>query len=579
MTVITIPASDCFVTAEPGTQIVPNFPFLNTTDDAAIRFMRLQSKADLIGDPQRGVYTTSSTHRFKCREAIRLARADRMELFVTPEYCIPAELITEMLEDETLQPRPGALWVLAIEGMALDDFNDHIMRWRDSAEVGLRAIEGCREIEFVNFVLYVFRSADNSRLCLVPQMKMQRMSDQRFVCEGAGLSVGNKVVLFGEEAANQLFTIVCADSFKPGISNSSLWFPNQEQRRYIVLHPQLNPSPRHTEITHFRNSLFNTAAGRDLIYITANWAEGTTLTSNGGTHRLDSPWSTIYRRFISYGGGQGWLDQLRETRRHNYTHGLGLGFTEQRYKAWYAHKKEHILQIHLVKPYDGGAEIAQTREKVKVIRAFVALENQQSWLQHELPFESALPSSLAVEATGEFSDAITLDIEQRDKLFGYSLGHLEDGQLMLTVHERSARLSYHIDDHCEPDRQRSAELLVRLIQRLKQKDALPWVMRQFAGRFRYKPASQKPLNFLPESGNEREGVLVIFTDQPNDMAQLVESLTSKDWFLENRISVLSQNHQGGQLEYPEYNDEFTSSKRSSHSTDYTHGGRIDGSHN
>ncbi|MET3846520.1 hypothetical protein [Paenibacillus sp. OAE614] len=579
MSVITIPVRDCFKTAELGTQLVPSFPFLNTTNDAAIRLMRLQSKAELTADPHRGVYTISTTHLSKCREVLRLARKDRMELLVTPEYCIPAVLITEMLEDEALQPRPGALWVLACEGMALDDFYGHIMRWRDIAEVGLRAVEGSHEIEFVNFILYVFRSADNSRICLVPQWKMQRMSDQRFVCEGAGLSVGNKVIVFGEAAANQLFTIVCADAFKPGITTSSLWFPNQEQRRYIVLHPQLNPSPRHPEVTQFRSSLFSTTAGRDLIYITANWAEGTTITSQGSTHRLDSPWSTIYRRFINYGGDQGWLDQLRETRKHNYAHGLGLGFTEQRHKVWYAHKKEHALQIHLVKPYDGGAEIAQAREKVKMIRAFVASEDQHGWVESELPFEELLPTSLITEATNEFSHINTLDIEQRDKLFGYSLGHLEKGQLVLTAYERSARMSYHIDAQCEPERQRSAELLVRLIQRLKQKDKLPWVTQRFRGKFLYKPASQKPLNIIPESGNEREGVLVIYTDRPNEMKQLVESLIKEDWFLENRISVLSQNHQGDGLEYPEYSDEFTSPERSSHSTDYTHGGRMYGSHN
>lgn len=577
MTVAMISARDCFVTPERGAQLVPSFPFLNTTNDAAIRFMRLQSKSELNADPYRGVYSISETHLSKCREVLRRARTDRIELLVTPEYCIPATLITEMLEDEALQPREGALWVLACEGLTLEVFDEHIMQWRDTAEVGLRALEGKHENQFVNFILYVFRSADNSRLCLIPQWKMQRMSDQRFVCEGAGLSVGNKVVLFGEAVANQLFTIVCADAFKPGIISPSLWFPNQEQRRYIVLHPQFNPSPRHPGITEFRSSLFNTTAGRDLIYITANWAEGTTITSEGGTRRLDTPWSTIYRRFINYGGDHGWLDQLRETRKHNYTHGLGLGFTEQRYKAWYAHKKEHALQIHLVKPYDGGAEIAQTREKVKVIRAFVVSEDQHNWVESDLPFEVSLPPSLTAEMTDEFSHANTQDqdIEQRDKLFGYSLGHLEKGQLLLTADEQSARMSYHIDAQCETGRLQSAELLVRLIQRLKQKDKLPWVMQRFQGRFLFKPASRKPFNIIPESGNERGGVLVIYTDQPSERKQLVESLINEEWFLEDRISVLSENHP----DYPEYNDEFTSSERSSHSIEYTNGGRMYGSHN
>lgn len=577
MTVTTIPVKECFGTVELGKELVPSFPFLETTDDTAIRFMRLQSKAELTADPSRGVFAASAAHYSKCKEVLRLARADRMELLVTPEYCIPGALITEMLQDKSLQPRPGALWVLACEGMTLDVYDDYITRWKDNAEVGLRATEGKHESEFVNFILYVFCSSDNSKLCLVPQWKMQRMRDERFVCEGAGLSVGNKVIVFGEAAANQLFTIVCADAFKPGLINPNLWFPNQHNRNYIVLHPQLNPSPRHPEITQFRSSLFKTTAGRNLVYITANWAEGTTLTFPGGKHRIESPWSTIYRRFINYGEDKGWIDQLRETRKHNYAHGLGLGFTEQRLKVWYAHKTEHIVKIFLVKPYDGGAEIAQPKEKVKVIQAYVTSANQDSWVVSELPFEESLPASLIKEATGEFSHTITLDIEQRDKLFGYSLGHLEKGQLVLTGNEQSARMSYHIDAHCEPERQRNAEIIVKLIQRLKRKDSLPWVLKRFDGKFLYMPVSQKPLNIIPEFGNERSGVLVIYTERPDNMKQLVEVLTNEDWYLEDRISVLSQNTEKGELEYPEYNDEFTSPKRSSHSIEYTHGGKINGS--
>lgn len=501
-----------------------------------------------------------------------------MELLLTPEYCIPPALITELLEDESLQPLPGALWVLACEGMSLDDYNDHIMRWRDASEMGLGAVVGNHENDFVNFILYVFRSADGSKLCLVPQWKMQRMSDRHFICEGAGLSVGNKVVVFGETTTNQLFSILCADAFKPGLANSNLWFPNQEQRSYLVLHPQLNPSPRHMAVMGFRNLLFNTTAGRDLIYITANWAEGTTLTSREGRHYLHSPWSTIYRRFINYGGDQNWLDQLRETRRHNYTHGLGFGLTAQRYKAWYAHEREHVLQIHLVKPYDGGAEIAQAREKVRVIRSFVATEDQQNWVESELPFQASLPAILAAEATDEFSHILTLEIEQQDKLFGYSLGHLEIGQFMLTRDERSARMSYHIDNECEPERLRSAELLVRLIQRLKQSDNLPGAMQHFLGKFQYKAASKKPFNIIPESGKEREMVLVIYTDQPHEMKRLVESLINKESFLEDHISVLSHNFMGEDIEYPKYNVDYTLPNHSSHSTEYTHGGQMDGRH-
>lgn len=581
MTISIIPIRDCFADTEEGRRVVPYFHFLDIEDDSSIRFMRMQPHEALTASPDEGVRHTTSHYMHKCREALRAAHRERADLFMTPEYCIPIELIHEMISQPELQPPPNRLWCLGCQGVSLDAFHNHMMQWGDKAIVGRRTLDNMRENRFVNFLLYAFLSRDGSKLCLVPQLKMQRMREPLFVCEGVGLSYGRKVVMFGESTSNQLFSILCADAFHPEIKSGSVFFPNREQRRYMILHPQLNPSPRNPDIAALRNHIFGATSSRDIIYITCNWANGTTVRAGDGRPlEIRSPWSSIYRRFISLDGQHSWNEQLREARRLNFRHGLGLGFqTANKIKVWFAVKSEHLQIIQLTKPYDGGAELARPVATVQAEKAFVADESG-NWTQAELTFPTGLPAELANEAVDEFAYPLTAPVEQLDKFFGYCLGHLEDGQLSLTDEERSARLSHHIDDQCEPEREREAGRVIRLIHCLKQKTSLPNQLKRFEGKFLFRLGTRAPFNLLPSSGDERLGALVIYTDR-NDTASMKKIVSGVyhafpglELFLEDKICVFSRNDSGETVHYPYSSDRWDSPVHSSHSTDFTEGGLL-----
>ena len=47
--------------------------------------------------------------------------------------------------------------------------------------------------------------------------------------------------------------------------------------KIIVFHPQMNPKPRHSDFSNLRKQFYCVGIGNKIIYITANWADGTTL--------------------------------------------------------------------------------------------------------------------------------------------------------------------------------------------------------------------------------------------------------------------------------------------------------------
>ncbi|MEK8130019.1 hypothetical protein WMW72_19115 [Paenibacillus filicis] len=579
MAISILSITDCFANQEEGSRLVPSFHFLNIEDDSPFRLMRMQPQEQLTACPDEGVQHTTAGHLNKCREALRIARAEHADLLMTPEYCVPVSLIHEILTTPSLQPHPNSLWCLGCQSLSLEAFHDHMMHWGDLAIVARKPLEDMRPSRFVNFLLYMFLSQEG-RLCLVPQLKMQRMNDPQFVCEGAGLSLGSKVILFGDSSANQLFSILCADAFHPEIKPGSLFVPNREPRRFIVLHPQLNPGPRHPDISALRNNLFDNTSARDMIYITCNWADGTVIrTAEGPPLAITSPWSSIYRRFISLDGQQSWNEQLRKTRTDNLRHGLGFGFlAKKKYKVWFAVKAEHLQLILLTKPYDGGAELVRPRGSVQAEKAFIPSDDGNGWRQSELTFPTALPALLTAEAAEELAYPLTASVEERDKFFGYCLGHLEDGQLTITDQEHSPRLSYHVDDHCESARQREAGLVIRLIHCLRSTESLPNQLRRFQGQFRLQLAARAPFNLLPRSGHEKSGALVIYADQADGAAmkrivdRLFNVMPAAQLLLEDNMCVFSHSVDGEMVHYPAVTDHWTVPVRSSHTTEFTEGG-------
>jgi hypothetical protein len=579
ISVITI--EECFGNRE--TDLVPSFDFLGI-QDPTFRLLRMQCQGDLLANPNKGVYNTRNIHIDKCREALKIARSERVDLFITPEYSIPIDLIDEIIRNPNLQPLPKKLWCLCCEGIDWETFQYRINQWSDYAEVGKKTLEDAYIKQFAGFMLYVFKSKQADKLCVVPQLKLQPMREDIFVCEGDGLTRGNYVILFGKDSPNQLVSIICADSYHQSIKDSSIFFPGGNERKLIVLHPQLNPAPRNGEIASLRENIFSQSWGNSTVYVTANWAAGSNINperQRGVKHVIHTPWSSIYRRYFSY-SGEKWIEKLRKIRNENLNHGLGFGYEPyKKYKVWFAHKNEHLQLLVIRKPFGGGPAITMPDGTVQAVKIYVPNQRNDGWIETTLTFQTDLPQSLMVEATGDFEYPINVSVEERDKFFGYCLGHFEEGELKLFEKsykkEKSSRISYHIDDDCEPLRIRQAERVANLIRILKSPKTLPSQLRRMEGKYRLQLAKTTPFNLIPKSGNEKSGALVAYVEREIEMKETAQRILREipylgPW-LEESICIFSTRAVTGEIvHYPDYSDEFTEPDRVVKGIDFSHGG-------
>ncbi|WP_028610707.1 hypothetical protein [Paenibacillus harenae] len=565
---------------ETDIQIIPKFDALEA-DSPDFRFMRMQPKAVLTASESTGVQAADPQHTVKCREALKAARDANADLFVTPEYCIPFALIREMAMDRSLQPPPHKLWCLCCEGASWTAFQDHMNQWADFAYVGRKPIDSIRSgNHFAGVLLYVFQSHDGGRLCIVPQSKLQPMREELYVCEGIGLTRGSHIIVLGQDSPNRLASVICADAFHADVRSSKLFFPDDREQKYILLHPQLGSQPRHEELAALRNNLFFEERGEHTVYMTANWAAGTKVCLERGEQpvmTIQTPWSSIYRRYINY-SGRHWLEGLRDHREQNGKHGLGFGFAKKRkLKVWYAHKSEH-LQLTLVrKPYGGGVELTRPHGTVQACQTYVPNHTDDGWTKAELPFQGGIPETLAKEATGDYRLPERSGFETEDLFYGYCLGHDVAEELSLDDNELSSRVSLHIDEACESLREGQAERIASLIRCLKrlERTRLPSQIRRIQGGYRFDATPKFPLNLRSKLPQVNEGALVIYAVNRKEMKRIAQKMidTHSEFLMRDRVCVFTTIGGSGDIDhYPIHNDDVSAPDRVEQSTDFTQGG-------
>ena len=174
--------------------------------------MRLQCKGNIVADIDHGPRTTDICHYDLCLNAVEKAVGNNVDILITPEYSIPIKLVTEILNNISLQPRSRKVFCLSCEAIKIDEFRCLISSWE---ELGVYVVKDSLENTvcermFVNVLLYLFKLNDN-KLCIVPQLKTQHMADPFLKCEAAGLSLGSTIYIFGHNKTNCFCSIICAD--------------------------------------------------------------------------------------------------------------------------------------------------------------------------------------------------------------------------------------------------------------------------------------------------------------------------------------------------------------------------------
>ncbi len=214
---------------------------------------------------------------------------DQPDLLVCPEYSLPWNSLVEAVEQGRV-PEAGKLWVLGCESLPIGGLE--VVRER----LGQKAVVLDDDVspvarttqKYRNPLVYVFKTKANEaqaeRLVLLVQYKTAPSGDPDNT-EAAGMLPGVYVYAFGSLPAEvRLITLVCSDVF--GLDRALI---DQYYEGLLLLHVQLNNSPRHLLYKNYRQELFAAAGRTELLCL--NWADKVVSVDEAGAN--EHPWNNI----------------------------------------------------------------------------------------------------------------------------------------------------------------------------------------------------------------------------------------------------------------------------------------------
>lgn len=310
-------------------------------DSNSLKVLYWQAKSELDFDADTGI-KVSNEHIFhpKARDFINLALKNNADLILTPEYSFPYKIINEIIKSEDLWPKDGALWCLSTEGISVDGFFEKLSRLGSKERIEVYKPELLVTNNFINALIYLFKY--NNKLYILPQFKIQPMSDPWANFENSNLSLGKEILIFdlnGEEShlLNIFLSFICADVLGINFENIREQFLTKKK---LIFNPQLNFSPYHSSFCDFRKNVLDHSQNDKII--TLNWAQGTEIVNNSDI--IKNSGSAFYKK----NNNSFWLKAGIKVRNQNHKKGTFYLY-DNHIDIWHYSTDEHIKLILLKK--------------------------------------------------------------------------------------------------------------------------------------------------------------------------------------------------------------------------------------
>lgn len=576
---------------------VNNFT-LSCCDPTATSFSFLQ--AQMQGDihfSTDGVFLNDPQHDTKCKLLLQKAIDKNIDLVLFPEYCISYHVLLEIVKKRKMWPHAMKLWCLPCQGISVNEFETILGRLRNNRSVLLINTawnDNVNKKQFVNAFFYCFSlsSCGKRRLCLVPQIKTQHMSDPFGNCEMSGLTLGSVIFTIN----HRLITLLCADA----INNEISWHDLQDKHlssSLLLLHPQLNGAPKYPLFCRIRQEI--QTHNHPAICISCNWAENTRLFRTE-TGRLDSEiklsWSCIYHKHQDF-SKERWRGR-KSLLAENSSWGLFGAYMEKpRMEVWYSDSSEHALMLTL--PNTASTQYAVTQlQGAKAEKNFCWISDPGQgnengcWEAQQFTYSLAalMEDPQNKEGLGQvtrYSEIIHeryhVPFLEKDKyavdcFFALTVPSLPDTAMMIDEMENLTDWTLLLNDKERSDAIASLRSIYDLVDALKQKKCIPPRLKALAGEHRF---------CLPEQADNRvcynvkttdRGMIIAFVRNDVDAHKIsqkyVEQKCGNDsYFAEGCLGVVFIDIMSREPRFlPEYSTDVDQGDHSIIEGDITNGG-------
>ncbi|MCZ4243976.1 hypothetical protein [Pedobacter punctiformis] len=200
----------------------------------------------------------------KLKSYFELLRSTNADLGMTPEYSCPWNIMISIIAEQDQWPSDGKLWVVGLESLKKSDLtatianleNDNVCLYFDR-----EVIKDTKR--FVDPIAYLFRAniKGEDKLLVILQFKTHHMGTWGpGVIERDNMVKGREIyILRNDEESVNLLTVICSEAMNlhqnldTAVKLRLRWVDTP----FLILNPQANPQPAHSDFIAFRNNILN----------------------------------------------------------------------------------------------------------------------------------------------------------------------------------------------------------------------------------------------------------------------------------------------------------------------------------
>ncbi|NQX38826.1 hypothetical protein SAMN05421820_101865 [Pedobacter steynii] len=207
------------------------------------------------------------------------AGRETFDLLVTPEYSCPLSAVHDFVKSADFD-HPGSLMVIGCESSTLNELENFSNDLNSDSLVVLMESDvfASKENKFVDPVAYVFvtKKAGQDKYIRVVLFQFKTYPMGATPIENEFMAFGTKRYIFrNDEESIYLATIICSEGLNIDLETDLRQFIDKP---YLLLHPQLNLSPRTANLKQYRTNFFNNCAQDTSVEILCyNWAKDSAI--------------------------------------------------------------------------------------------------------------------------------------------------------------------------------------------------------------------------------------------------------------------------------------------------------------
>lgn len=355
------------------------------------------------------------------------AKENNSNLAITPEYSCPWNAVVQLLENMSIAPDTGNLWVLGCESISIEGINEIQAQYSGKNDIEIRFsdnIDAGNTGVLLDPCCYIFKAENPDsveKLIVLVQFKTQHMGVWDSDLEQQKLIPGESVYILRNNADSiNLLTIICSDALAFNGNEITNQHPGRwENLPYIILSIQMNPKPSHLGFRNFREGILR-HNHKDVISL--NWSSESRASFSETFFNKFSKSNILIRTEHIKNEAQVEQNLIKS----NHNKGLYYALVKPNRHIFYLSPEIEFGVFRIRKPYAGPVNPALDRRRGPIMDLVCSYNNEENNFIEIEDIDDGFSAFLqSIGITSECLVGDGLDILDKERLINLSVGEIE----------------------------------------------------------------------------------------------------------------------------------------------------------